>query len=140
MPSGVSAISTSGPSKSRNSASGFRAASSASGGGGGRSMLLCIAAKARGGNPMGQPPPFCRCGASDHPERAHGLGDADEAGDVGAQDIVAGGAIFRSEEHTSELQSLMRISYAVFCLKKKKKQTQTRNTEYQIRSHIECKR
>src|SRR3546814_7982977 len=28
--------------------------------------------------------------------------------------------IFRSEEHTSELQSLMRISYAVFCLKKKK--------------------
>src|SRR3546814_4696324 len=30
----------------------------------------------------------------------------------------------RSEEHTSELQSLMRISYAVFCLKKKKKDTQ----------------
>src|SRR3546814_3132360 len=30
----------------------------------------------------------------------------------------------RSEEHTSELQSLMRISYAVFCLKKKKKNTQ----------------
>src|SRR3546814_8715782 len=30
----------------------------------------------------------------------------------------------RSEEHTSELQSLMRISYAVFCLKKKKKQHQ----------------
>src|SRR3546814_8224823 len=29
----------------------------------------------------------------------------------------------RSEEHTSELQSLMRISYAVFCLKKKKKRT-----------------
>src|SRR3546814_9226600 len=31
----------------------------------------------------------------------------------------------RSEEHTSELQSLMRISYAVFCLKKKKRQTRT---------------
>src|SRR3546814_2269014 len=30
---------------------------------------------------------------------------------------------YRSEEHTSELQSLMRISYAVFCLKKKKQQT-----------------
>src|SRR3546814_3701924 len=30
----------------------------------------------------------------------------------------------RSEEHTSELQSLMRLSYAVFCLKKKKKGTQ----------------
>src|SRR3546814_7422707 len=34
----------------------------------------------------------------------------------------------RSEEHTSELQSLMRISYAVFCLKKKK--TRTTNTKY----------
>src|SRR3546814_1481821 len=33
--------------------------------------------------------------------------------------------ISRSEEHTSDLQSLMRISYAVFCLKKKKKHTQT---------------
>src|SRR3546814_451059 len=32
-------------------------------------------------------------------------------------------AFLRSEEHTSELQSLMRISYAVFCLKKKKKHT-----------------
>src|SRR3546814_10026361 len=32
--------------------------------------------------------------------------------------------IIRSEEHTSELQSLMRISYAVFCLKKKKHQQQ----------------
>src|SRR3546814_3414864 len=31
----------------------------------------------------------------------------------------------RSEEHTSELQSLMRISYAVFCLKKKKKQNKS---------------
>src|SRR3546814_6631003 len=31
--------------------------------------------------------------------------------------------IARSEEHTSELQSLMRISYAVFCLKKKKNET-----------------
>src|SRR3546814_6085195 len=34
---------------------------------------------------------------------------------------VAFGVEHRSEEHTSELQSLMRISYAVFCLKKKKK-------------------
>src|SRR3546814_6281136 len=33
--------------------------------------------------------------------------------------IVGSGAQIRSEEHTSELQSLMRISYAVFCLKKK---------------------
>src|SRR3546814_10830645 len=36
----------------------------------------------------------------------------------------------RSEEHTSELQSLMRISYAVFCLKKKKNTTQTPNITY----------
>src|SRR3546814_7147342 len=41
-------------------------------------------------------------------------GDPDR--DRGAIDISG-----RSEEHTSELQSLMRISYAVFCLKKKKK-------------------
>src|SRR3546814_3411521 len=34
----------------------------------------------------------------------------------------------RSEEHTSELQSLMRISYAVFCLKKKKEKTVQPNT------------
>src|SRR3546814_8464862 len=34
--------------------------------------------------------------------------------------------MFRSEEHTSELQSLMRISSAVFCLKKKKKQNKTK--------------
>src|SRR3546814_5717462 len=38
---------------------------------------------------------------------------------------IAAGADVRSEEHTSELQSLMRISYAVFCLKKKKKKEQT---------------
>src|SRR3546814_2570243 len=35
----------------------------------------------------------------------------------------------RSEEHTSELQSLMRISYAVFCLKKKKKEKKTYTTQ-----------
>src|SRR3546814_1576544 len=38
--------------------------------------------------------------------------------------------LLRSEEHTSELQSLMRISYAVFCLKKKKKQ-HNKNTQPQ---------
>src|SRR3546814_4410237 len=36
------------------------------------------------------------------------------------QTTRSGSARSRSEEHTSELQSLMRISYAVFCLKKKK--------------------
>src|SRR3546814_4385299 len=38
-------------------------------------------------------------------------------------DTLVGFFAIRSEEHTSELQSLMRISYAVFCLKKKKKKT-----------------
>src|SRR3546814_10776111 len=38
----------------------------------------------------------------------------------------------RSEEHTSELQSLMRISYAVFCLKKKKK----KNSNYHTRIYV----
>src|SRR3546814_2358362 len=38
---------------------------------------------------------------------------------VGRDWIAFGEDRFRSEEHTSELQSLMRISYAVFCLKKK---------------------
>src|SRR3546814_3703514 len=42
-----------------------------------------------------------------HPQRAHASRRADQGGE-------------RSEEHTSELQSLMRISYAVFCLKKKR--------------------
>src|SRR3546814_2033286 len=37
-----------------------------------------------------------------------------------AQVRMIGNSVCRSEEHTSELQSLMRISYAVFCLKKKK--------------------
>src|SRR3546814_5474860 len=47
---------------------------------------------------------------------------------VGGKGQVAHHISQRSEEHTSELQSLMRISYAVFCLKKKKKHTSTLNT------------
>src|SRR3546814_1255238 len=50
---------------------------------------------------------------------------ADRAADSRLGQVQFGGrladAAERSEEHTSELQSLMRISYAVFCLKKKKK-------------------
>src|SRR3546814_1734371 len=43
---------------------------------------------------------------------------------------LAGGILVRdrSEEHTSELQSLIRISYAVFCLKKKKKKKRLKHT------------
>src|SRR3546814_4448600 len=50
------------------------------------------------------------------------LEEVDVVGDIG--EVLAGSAgnlVDRSEEHTSELQSLMRISYAVFCLKKKKR-------------------
>src|SRR3546814_3611584 len=46
---------------------------------------------------------------------------------------LVGNARERSEEHTSELQSLMRISYAVFCLKKKKTTNHTNNI-YRINS------
>src|SRR3546814_4735296 len=46
-----------------------------------------------------------------------------------SRDPIADGKEQRSEEHTSELQSLMRISYAVFCLKKKNKTTPTTNTQ-----------
>src|SRR3546814_14975493 len=55
-----------------------------------------------------------RCRGADH--RRHDLGP-EERGDpeTGVRRRAQ-----RSEEHTSELQSLMRISYAVFCLKKKK--------------------
>src|SRR3546814_3190660 len=56
----------------------------------------------------------CRCSGRDHRARDEPPGTAP---------LVAG----RSEEHTSELQSLMRISYAVFCLKKKKKQTKKKS-------------
>src|SRR3546814_5001023 len=41
----------------------------------------------------------------------------------------------RSEEHTSELQSLMRISYAVFCLKKKKQQREKSCNDYMTQHH-----
>src|SRR3546814_8000311 len=42
----------------------------------------------------------------------------------------------RSEEHTSELQSLMRISYAVFCLKKKKKQYKPKYNKIHHTNHV----
>src|SRR3546814_6651141 len=60
-------------------------------------------------------------GQADEPDvefaRFERVGDAG-AGHLGEVEVGEG---IRSEEHTSELQSLMRISYAVFCLKKKKK-------------------
>src|SRR3546814_9529015 len=46
----------------------------------------------------------------------------------------------RSEEHTSELQSLMRISYAVFCLKKKKQNNITNNIAQKTKEHTNQKK
>src|SRR3546814_12139712 len=59
-------------------------------------------------------------GATVHPIVPGAVGGAHDHGQVRL--------LRRSEEHTSELQSLMRISYAVFCLKKKKKITSKTNT------------
>src|SRR3546814_2183435 len=55
---------------------------------------------------------------------------------VGALVLLPSGKFraWRSEEHTSELQSLMRISYAVFCLKKKKTSTQY---TYAVHTHVQ---
>src|SRR3546814_3424526 len=44
-------------------------------------------------------------------------------------------AAARSEEHTSELESLMRISYAVFCLKKKKKKQKKKQNKHTQQEH-----
>src|SRR3546814_6764237 len=53
--------------------------------------------------------------------------------------LAAERAVIRSEEHTSELQSLMRISYAVFCLKKKSiifnKLTSGAHTTYSVNTN-----
>src|SRR3546814_3179936 len=57
-------------------------------------------------------------------DRLHQLGP-ERQGQARAEDA-------RSEEHTSELQSLMRISYAVFCLKKKNKTNKTLSNHHDI--------
>src|SRR3546814_7851400 len=56
-------------------------------------------------------------------------------GDIPLPEDVVCATEFRSEEHTSELQSLMRISYAVFCLKKKNTPTDTRNNQQMKRKN-----
>src|SRR3546814_3611850 len=58
---------------------------------------------------------------------------ADAGLDIRQGDLAVAREQQRSEEHTSELQSLMRISYAVFCLKKKKnKKTSKRRHSYTV--------
>src|SRR3546814_7566850 len=62
-------------------------------------------------------------------QRQHGGALAHGRSDVGHR-------LLRSEEHTSELQSLMRISYAVFCLKKKKHQQKSLQNITSIRTVV----
>src|SRR3546814_3587260 len=93
---------------------------------------------ARQRQPVGTADPLCsddrQCG-----EAAVGTSDpaAGGGGRAGGSGVArhdgaldAHRAQLRSEEHTSELQSLMRISYAVFCLKKKKKPHRTKNNNH----------
>src|SRR3546814_10722760 len=54
---------------------------------------------------------------------------------LGALPIIRSLLLYRSEEHTSELQSLMRISYAVFCLKKKNNKTTNSRHNLQLYSN-----
>src|SRR3546814_1297655 len=57
-----------------------------------------------------------------------------ETADNGEATNISGNAMDRSEEHTSELQSLMRISYAVFCLKKKTTCIRRQQSKYNLTS------
>src|SRR3546814_15005461 len=63
-------------------------------------------------------PSSLQCGADGGPRRLMKIDGDDMTAIASVFSMGASGK--RSEEHTSELQSLMRISYAVFCLKKKK--------------------
>src|SRR3546814_2217462 len=65
----------------------------------------------------------CRTRCEERHTRQHTLQKHPSSPPCVMPDRMACSGIRRSEEHTSELQSLMRISYAVFCLKKKQKKT-----------------
>src|SRR3546814_7280356 len=76
-------------------------------------------------NQIGRKPAVVAVHVEQQLHAAHVIGRVDAA----IADRIADTHDARSEEHTSELQSLMRISYAVFCLKKKKTK-QPHNTMY----------
>src|SRR3546814_1508361 len=67
----------------------------------------------------------CGKGRAEDAEDAEGLRACEASASSSSSPLVI--PVKRSEEHTSELQSLMRISYAVFCLKKKKEDKHTQN-------------
>src|SRR3546814_4498605 len=86
----------------------FRSARSA------RSAAPCRACSRMAATPTAPAPaPRCRCSTS----------------------AAAAATCNRSEEHTSEIQSLMRLSYAVFCLKKKKEEKTTEDQQIKNISH-----
>src|SRR3546814_2336812 len=84
----------------------------------------------------------CQCHQAEHRQQPGDLAltrrhRVDALGDVGSEgERRPTERCERSEEHTSELQSLMRISYAVFCLKKKKKTTIQNEYKYTEQNDI----
>src|SRR3546814_4158608 len=107
-----------------------------------RAQMLCAAATKAGAD-AADALYYCsastsvamRLGALEDVERSEGQDIAlrvfvgQRSASVSTADMDAG-ELTRSEEHTSELQSLMRISYAVFCLKKKNKRKQQTNDHH----------
>src|SRR3546814_6503547 len=75
-------------------------------------------------------PELTASGASGDPARVINIGS------VAGERIEPLQAYSRSEEHTSELQSLMRISYAVFCLKKKNTKKHNTQPYLTLQTHV----
>src|SRR3546814_4534365 len=92
----------------------------------GATAVMPYSARAREGAPVAAPITWKEMETIDKPSHFH-ITDAKallkRAGSKVLQDWGRASQELRSEEHTSELQSIMRLSYAVFCLKKKKKQS-----------------
>src|SRR3546814_4747581 len=78
-------------------------------------------------------------GFGEAPGKDAGLADVVHAAGIAMETILDDSDVdvddIRSEEHTSELQSLMRISYAVFCLKKKNNTITQSNVQHHITTH-----
>src|SRR3546814_7100519 len=88
-------------------------------------MVLLITLSALSAQHIGAAPTWAPQGSGGIAGQALANGLTTVLGAFGGSLLLLTLAIVRSEEHTSELQSLMRISYAVFCLKKKNTRTQT---------------
>src|SRR3546814_10718955 len=84
-------------------------------------------------HPHQHPVRACRMAAPHSGDRVGTQQSRAPDGGAGVEPAAADDLSARSEEHTSELQSLMRISYAVFCLKKKKKSNGTNTHKQTVR-------